>query len=188
MQRAYESYLEHILSVYNISDKMLLLAMIADTVDDDLDERIPGSEIALIDPLFSQGNIYSLEHMHQIVKAYVRETRDISVYEIPWESLLGFRSSDVDFNHVTEDVLYHMAPELRESLLFYTTEREEVFDSYDTIPLDAESKVLLDALGVVFYSPEVRGTMNITSSDHSVEIEFSYNLMTKEVSHIEITN
>ncbi len=188
MQAAYESYLEHILSVYNISDKILLLAMIADTVDGDFDERVPGSEIALSDPLFSQGGLYNVEHMTQITKAYVRETQDFNANDIPWETLVGFRNEAVDFNHINADVLHHVAPELQESLPLYTTEREEVYDSYDTIPLDATTKVLLDALGIVFYSPEVRGSMNISSSERSIEIEFSYNLNTKEVSHIEITN
>ncbi|MEA2111654.1 MAG: hypothetical protein U9P71_06350 [Campylobacterota bacterium] len=186
--RAYESYVEHILSIYNVSDKILLLSMIADTVDDDLDERIPGSEIALADPLFSQGSIYSVKHMEQIVEAYVRESRDYNAQQVPWKDLFGFRNTAVDFNHISQDVLYHVAPELQESLDYYTTEREEVYDSYDGIPLNAETKVQLDTLGIDFYSPEVRGSMNISSSDYSVEIEFSYNLKTKEVSHIEITN
>ena len=188
MQRAYESYLEHILSVYNVSDKILLLAMIADSVDNDLDERIPGSEIALNNPLFSQGGIYSIEHFRQILKAYTRETLDYSVYKVPWNDLLGLRNEAVDFNHINSEVLYHIAPELQEVVPFYTTERIEVYESLDGIPLDSATKEHFDQLGVAFYSPEVRGTMNIANSDNSVEIEFSYNLKTKEVSHIEITN
>jgi len=186
--REYESYLEHILSIYNISDKMLLLAMITDTVDKDLDERIPGSEIALVDPLFSQGSIYSKAHMRHITDAYVTETQDFNAYDIPWENLVGFRGKSVDFNHINQEVLAALAPELQESLPLYTTEREEVYDSFENMPLEATTKKRLKALDVEFYAPQVRGTMNISSSDQSVEIEFSYNLKTKEVSNIEIIN
>ncbi len=188
MEPAYESYIENVLSVYNVSDKILLLAMIADSVDDDFNERIPGSEIALNDPLFSQGNIYSLEHFRQILKAYVRETLDYNVYKIPWNDLISFRNKGVDINHINSEVLYHIAPELQEDLTSYTDERIEVYESLDGIPLESATQKYFEELGVSFYSPEVRGTMNINNSDNSVEIEFSYNLKTKEVSHIEITN
>ncbi len=188
IKTVYESYLEHILSVYNVSDKILLLAMIADSVDDDFDERVSGSEIALRDPLFSQGTIYSITHFKQILEAYVRETLDYSVYKIPWQELISFRNQNIDFNHIDAKVLYHTAPELQENVAQYTTERIELYDSLETLPLEEATKENFDALGVDFYSPEVRGTMRISNGDATMEMAFSYNLQTKEVSHIEITN
>jgi hypothetical protein len=188
IKRSYESYLEHILSIYNVSDKILLLAMIADTVDDDLNERIPGSEIALSNLFFSQGMIYNEEHFQQIVKAYVKETRDYNIYDVPWSELIGFRNTAVDFNHINADVLQHIAPELQDNISFYTTERIEVYESVDEIPLDQVTKEYFEELGIMFYVPEVRGNMTIANSDQNVEIAFSYNLMTKKVSHIEITD
>jgi len=185
---AYESYLDHILSVYNVSDKILLLAMIADSVDNDVDERVAGSEIALRDPLFSQGTIYNLEHFKKILEAYVRETRDYNVFKIPWHDLIGFRNDRVDFNHINKEVLYHTAPELQENIALYTTERIEVYDSLDTVPVEESTKKNFEELGMKFYSPNVRGTMRIVKGDNTLEMAFSYNLKTQEVSHIEVTN
>ncbi len=184
----YESYLDHILSVYNVSDKILLLAMIADSVDSDLEERVAGSEIALRNPLFSQGNIYNLKHFKQVLEAYVRETLDYSVFKIPWHDLIGFQNERVDFNHISKEVLYHTAPELQDNIALYTTERIEVYDSLDTVPVEASTKENFEELGVTFYSPNVRGTMRVVSGDNTIEMAFSYNLKTKEVSHIEITD
>jgi len=42
-----EEYLDRILTVYNVSDKILFLSMVADTIDADLEERVAGSEVAL---------------------------------------------------------------------------------------------------------------------------------------------
>ncbi len=188
IKMVYESYLDHILSVYDVSDKILLLAMIADSVDDDIDERISGSEIALRNPLFSQGTIYNLEHFKQILEAYVRETLDYNVFKIPWHDLIGFHNERVDFNHISKEVLYHTAPELQENIALYTTERIEVYDSLDTVPIEESTKKNFEELGIKFYSPKVRGTMHIVSGDNTIEMVFSYNLKTKEVSHIEVTN
>jgi len=184
----YESYLDHILSVYSVSDKILLLAMIADSVDDDIDERVAGSEIALKNPLFSQGTIYNLQHFQQILEAYVRETVDYSVFKIPWHELIGFENESVDFNHISKEVLYHTAPELQDNIALYTTERIEVYDSLDTVPVEESTKKNFEELGITFYSPNVRGTMRVVSGDKTMEMAFSYNLKTKEVSHIEVTN
>ncbi len=184
----YESYIDHILSVYNVSDKILLLAMIADSVDNDFDERISGSEIALKNPLFSQGKIYNLKHFKQILDVYVRETLDYSVYKIPWHDLIGFQNEYVDFNHISKEVLYHTAPELQDNIALYTTERIEVYDSLDTVPIEESTKKNFEELGMKFYSPNIRGTMRIVSGESTLEMAFSYNLKTKEVSHIEVTN
>lgn len=189
MQQAYEAYFDHILTVYNVSDKILLLSMIADTVDDDLKERTTGSELALESATFSQGKIYSLEHFEQILDAYKLMTLDFSVDQIPWERLLSFNNKDVDLNHIEEDTLRVLLPDLDPaSIALLTSERIDVFDDFSSLNIDSQRQKELKELGIGFYSPQVKAWMNIRDGDNHLGVTFLYDLKTKKATHIEITN
>lgn len=186
---AYETYLDHILTVYNVSDKILLQSMIADTVDTDLQERTTGSEIAFENPFFSQGAIYSIEHMEQILEAYKRFTLDFSVDEIPWDQLLSFRSDGVDFNHITPEMLSMLVSGLEPAVVAeMTTDRIETFESFEALGFDSETIKTMNELGVLFFVPQVKAWINIRSDNRHLGLTFSYHLQTKKATQIEITN
>ncbi len=186
---AYEFYLDYIFSVYNVSDKILLQSMIADTVDSDLKERTTGSEIAFENPFFSQGQIYTLAHFEQILQAYKRLTLDYSVDSVPWEQLLSFRNDAVDFNHITSEALSMLMPQLDPAVIAeMTTDRIETFESFEAMGLDSETSKTLSELGVVFFVPQVKAWINIRSDNRHLGMTFSYNFHTKKATQIEITN
>ncbi len=189
INQAYDAYFDRILTVYNVSDKILLLSMIADTVDTDLKERVTGSEIALEAPFFSQGHIYSIEHFYKILEAYKRATLDYSVDKIPWEHLLSFTNESVDINHIEPDTLSMLMPDLdAASLALLTTDRIDVFENFEDMGIDSESAKTLQSLGLGFYAPEVKAWLNIRNGEEHQGLTFLYNLQTKKATHIEITN
>jgi len=186
---AYEEYFERILTVYNVSDTILLISMIADTIDDDLTERAPGSEIALQDPDFTQGHIFNMRHFRQILDAYKKATLDYSVDDIPWDTLIGFRNDSVDFNHISPDVLRFMDPTIDEGTVAeLTTERIDLFSAFTQMPLTPESSKLLQDMNVTFYSPLVVGKMNIIGDKHKVTYTFAYDLSTQKVSDFAVAD
>lgn len=183
-----EAYLDRILSIYNVSDKILFVSMIADAIDDDEQERSAGSEIALENPDFTQGRIYDLHHFQQIVDAYEAVSLDPAVRQIPWGQLIGFSNTVLDFNHITPEALAVIAPELEpEQAALLSSERIEVFESFSDLPLDAETKARLKRLHAAFYSPEVSGDILIQNGERKLHAAFLYNLGSKKVSDIEIT-
>jgi len=185
----YEDYFERILTVYNLSDKILFLSMVADTLDSDLEERMPGSEIALEDPFFRQGHIYNLRHFDKIVSAYKKQTLDFNVDTVPWKELIGFHADSIDFNRIGPEVLRHLVPEIdSESAPNYTSDKDDLYENLDELPFDEEAKKRLKKMGVKFYSPYVSAVMNIKDGDHRSRITFAYNLKDKKVSSIEITD
>lgn len=185
---AMEEYLDRILSVYNVSDKILLVSMIADAIDSDLDERTANSEIALENPDFSQGRLYDLHHLKQVVEAYERMTLDTSVEMIPWEDLVGFDNDSVDFNHISAAALQLMVPELEpEQAAKLSEERTEVYTSMDALPFDTATKEKLKQLKVGFYNPKVSGDILIKNGERRMHVTFLYDLHSKEVRDIEIT-
>jgi len=185
----YEEYFERILTVYNISDKILFLSMIADTLDSDLEERMPGSEIALENPFFRQGHIYNLRHFKKIMSAYKKQTLDFNVDTVPWKELIGFNADNIDFNQIGPEVLQYLAPEIDpESTPNYTSNKTDLYESLDDIPLEEETKKRLKEMNMQFYSPYVFATMNIKDGDNKEQIVFVYNLGNKKVSNIEVTD
>ncbi len=184
-----EEYLDRILTVYNVSDKMLFVSMVADTLDTDLEERSPGSEIALEHPDFMQGHLYGMRHFERLIDAYERLTFDPNLRRIPWKNLIGFENSEVDFNHISPEVLQVLLPDMEPGqLLPFTTERIEVYESMDDLPFDRQTKEKLKKLNVVFYSPMVSGDLLIKRGEGQLHVTFLYNLSSKEVSHIEVAN
>ncbi len=183
-----ETYLDHILSIYNVSDKILLVSMIADAIDIDLDARNGISEIAAENVDFTQGYIYDYHHFRQVLEAYERVTLDSSVEHIPWESLIGFTNASLDFNHITPEVLRLLVPQMTpEEIALMTTERLEVYNTLDELSFDEEDKKRLEALHVVFYDPGVEGDILIKNGERQLHVTFLYNLSSKKVSDIEIS-
>jgi len=188
LQRNYEEYFERILSIYNLSDKILFLSMIADTLDKDLQERSFGSEIALEDPFFTQGHIYDMSHFRQIIRAYKKQTLDFNIDTIPWDTLVGFHADFIDFNQISPQTLQHLAPDIDpESLGAYTTDKVDIYDNMEGLPFDSETKKRLQDMNVVFYDPLVAGEMNIYNGENRMQIAFLYDLSSKKVSNIEIS-
>jgi len=189
MNPAVEAYLEQILTVYNVSDTILLISMIADTIDGDSAERAAGSEIALQNQDFMQGHIYNMQHFRQILDAYKRATLDLSVDAVPWERLIGFRNARIDFNHIEPEVLQAIDPTLDDgTVVELTTERTADFAQIGSLPLPPESIKRLEDMNVTFFAPEVIGTMNIISHAQKVSYTFAYDLSTQKVSEFAISN
>jgi len=183
-----EEYLERILTVYNVSDTILLLSMIADTIDEDTDERISGSEIVRDNLDFMQSKIYNMHHFEQILYAYKQKTLDFSVDKIPWQSLISFDNDKIDFNYINPAVLQFVLEGLdAESIRLLTTHKDSVFTTIDDLPFSTEDKEKLKKMKIVFFDPNLRTTMRIQSTGAALQVALNYNLKTKRVSRVEIT-
>ncbi len=185
----YESYLDRLLSYYNVSDPFLLISLIADTLDTDTNERVTGSEIALENPDFTQGHIYNMHQFRRILAVYERETRDFSVEKIPWDKVIGFRNDAIDFNHITPETLQFMLPDLVPSLLTkMTTARVRTYAKFEELPLSPEDLKILQAFNVTFYDPAVQVTMSLFGDKQKVSYTFVYNLSKHEASYFAIAD
>jgi len=186
---AVEGYLERILTVYNVSDTILLISMVADSIDMDTNERFPGSELSLKNPDFTQGRLYDMQHFNEVIEGYKALTQDYNVDEVPWEHLIGFRNTAIDFNHIEPDTLHFIDPSIDPATLAeMTTKRVATYASLDALPFTPETKQLLEDLGVAFYAPDVVGTMNVLSKTHQTSYTFTYNLADQKVSEIAVSN
>ena len=185
----YEAFLDRILTVYNVSDKISLLSLLADSIDSDAKERIAGSEIAYEDPFFTQGHIYSYAQLERILDEYKRQTLDFSVDNVPWRDIVSFENEEMDYNHISDAVKNGLGLQNGVDELSAMDESESaLYESFKDLGVDKEREKELKALGVKFFSPLVKAYLNISSAQRHLKITFLYDLKMKEVSSIEITD
>ncbi|BCD68956.1 hypothetical protein [Nitratiruptor sp. YY09-18] len=178
---------DRILQNANVLNKELFLAMIEDTLDKDLQERFPGSEIALYDKRFAQGSIENFAKFQKIVDHYIGLTEDGNINTIPWKKILGFYSKKIDFNYISPILLHYMLPFLdKEALQKLTTDKEEVFTDMKELRLAKEYKDELKKYDVAFYVPVINVNLTIKEGNSKSYAHFVYDLATAKVEDIAI--
>ncbi|MEF3192527.1 MAG: hypothetical protein K6347_08315 [Campylobacterales bacterium] len=95
-----------LLSDYKVVDSELFLALIEDTLDHDLNPRREMSEIALDDPLFTNGSIGSMTQFREIVHRYAAAANDPRIYHLPWREILSFEAQKIDINYASPRLLH----------------------------------------------------------------------------------
>jgi len=76
---------------YEIQDPLFLKDLLIDSIDKNLNERSPYSEIALQNPKFQNGYIYSYKQLKDILNYYANKTEDKRVFNIPWKKIFNFK-------------------------------------------------------------------------------------------------
>jgi len=177
---------DRILQVANVADPDLFIAMIEDTLDKDLAERIPGSEIALYDKRFAQGSIENYNKFKVIVDRYVRITKDPNIYKIPWRDILSFYSKKIDFNHISPELLRYMLPSLdEESIKRVTKNKKEVFTNWKDVDLPNAYKKELQRFAIGFYVPIVQGRLSIKYGTSRGFATFIYDIQKQRILAVE---
>jgi len=166
----------------NVQSKELFLAMIEDTLDKDLDERIPGSEIALYDKRFAQESIENFKKFWMLIKHYVLLTADPNIYTIPWKDILGLYSKKIDFNYISPILLGYMLPYVdAEEIKKLTIAKPANFSDWKDLPLAKEDKDRLKKYDISFFVPVVEGNLSIKQGDQKSFARFVYDIKQKKV-------
>jgi hypothetical protein len=100
---------EQICDTYNVIDTDFLVSLVLDTIDDDTNERVAGSEIALENFKFTNGSIADFDQFETILESYTRYTNDSSVKIIPWKKLIYFgrqSSGFIDCDRLSNDMIF----------------------------------------------------------------------------------
>ena len=176
---------DRILQSKNVQNKELFIAMIEDTLDNDLEERIPGSEITLYDKRFAQGSIENYKKFAMIIDHYVRLSEDPNIYKIPWKKILSFYSKSIDFNYIEPELLSYILPYLdSETIINLTTKKKNIFHNWKDLPLASEYKKILKKYHISFYAPVVEGKLTIEQAGEQSFARFIYDIKEKKVKDI----
>jgi len=176
---------DRILQSKNVQNKELFIATIEDTLDNDLEERIPGSEIALYNKRFAQGMIENYKKFAMIVDHYVRLSEDPNIYKIAWKKILGFYSKTIDFNYIEPELLSYILPYVDgETIVNLTTKKKQIFYDWKELPLASEYKKILKKYHISFYAPIIEGNFTIEQAGEQSFARFIYDIKEKKVKDI----
>ncbi len=176
---------DRILQSKNVQNKELFIAMIEDTLDKDLEERIPGSEIALYDKRFAQGAIESYKKFAMIIDHYVKLSEDPNIYKIPWKKILSFYSKKIDFNYIEPKLLDYILPYLdKEAIANLTTDKKHIFHNWKEVPLASEYKKILKKYNISFYAPVIKGVLEVEEGGKKSFATFIYDIKANKVENI----
>lgn len=177
---------DRILQTYNVQNKDLFIAMIEDTLDKDLDERIPGSELALYDKRFAQGSIENERKFQILVDSYVRMTEDGNIKKVPWDDLLSFYAKRIDINYISPKLLRFILPYLdEEAIRKLTNERDRLYEKIEDMHLAKEDRDELKKYDVSSFVPVIFGELKMELGDRKGRVRFVYDIKQKKVLNIE---
>jgi len=177
---------DRILQTYDVENKELFIAMIEDTLDPDLNERIPGSELALSNRRFAQGAIEGRAKFHMLIQRYIELTQDPKILAVPWDKILSFHAPKIDLNHIEPTLLRLILPYLgEETIQQITTGKAKLYGSLKELPLAKEDRAELKKYGVVPFVPILQGDLVVREGKRRGEVKFIYDLAEQRVLEIE---
>ncbi len=104
----YRELLYAIFNYYHLVDPGQMIALIADTIDEDTLERYPGSELANEYADISNGAIQGLPMLKRVSESYYEKTEDETVFDVVWEKYFYFGEFDVstklDCNYMSKEL------------------------------------------------------------------------------------
>jgi len=100
----YEKLYAYLLE-YEVQRPGYILDMIEDTLDADKDEKQYGTEQVLYDPFFVQGEFKDYHMLLKLLDVYAKETKDINIYKVPWNTWVDFSGDFVDEAYMTVEML-----------------------------------------------------------------------------------
>jgi len=102
-EKHYEKIYAYLLE-YEVQRPGYILDMIEDSLDADRDEKQYGSEQVLYDPFFIQGEFKDYHQFLKLLDVYAKETKDVNIYKVPWNTWIDFTSEFIDEAYMTVEM------------------------------------------------------------------------------------
>ncbi len=133
-RKPYDAFLPALFARYPIASPEVFINIVYDTIDTDLAERQPGSEIVTFFSDFHNGSIEDKHQFNQIVARYLALTKDPQVLQVPWDRVIGFEGEKIDINYASSEVVSLIVPEIDANTLSSITEmRTEPFEGKEKL-------------------------------------------------------
>jgi len=166
-----DDIMNRICDKYNIQNCEFLKNIILDTLDDDENERMDGSEIRLYEP-FINGRIYNKEQFIKILNYYELKTKDKNVEKVPWFNIFNFDSLYTDCSNLSFKIadILGVSPDCNSLKSFYGS---KFMKNLDIMPFSKKKPYYV--------------RVNIQYSYYSNDYEFYliYNVKNKRILRVE---
>lgn len=175
------SFLRSLLIENGVVNSDFFLSILLDALDADKIERVYRSEAALNSEKFVDGTINSKTAFLFLLDYFTGNGGDAKIYGIPWFDIVGFSGGGVDFNYISEPLLFFIKKEYNLASL----ERSDIIASFDELVLDNEGKRRLQELNISVFEPRIRCKIRVFSGKEQASLEFLYDINAKKVEYFE---
>lgn len=183
----YYDTIENLLRDANVYDATYFLALLSDTIDKDLEERVYSSELHLNNPYFRNGGLDSKEQLEEIVDFYSRNREDINIYKIPWSDIISLEAQPVDINYIHPDLLGAMLPRMaRYQIEALTVNKEELIVSIEDLDIYDDQKVRLQLFDVATYAPLLGCRVDFMLQGEKMIANFIYDISEKKIRDVRV--
>ena len=110
ISEAYKEILYDIFNAYHIQSPDQLINLIADTIDENTEERSVQSEQILLKSDFSNGILTDISQLKELGEIYAQQLKDPEVAKIVWEDLFYVEAPEfnsIDCNYLSEELAFY---------------------------------------------------------------------------------
>lgn len=167
---------------YQITDGLLFLSMVLDTIDKDDKERAFGSELAYKDDAkISDGGIPNKAAFDIIIDTYSKTANDGNIYKIPWENFITFSGTKVDYNYINAKI----KALLERDYGINTPYDDSLVKNNEDLSINNEQNATLKSLNIIYYVPRLACNFEFFYLEKQMSIDFIYDLESRRISNIE---
>lgn len=185
--KIYDDFISYLYK-YNLREPEFFVDLLLDTIDKDNIEINSGShsEISINNPRFRNGKIYNKTHFQIILDYYYFETNDKSIYNIPFDSIVAFNSSEIDINFATKELLKMFFYDANQYSLDMIINNNQIYEKIANLPFDENyiKEISKGRFGhkisTTSVSIKVKVELNYLKQ-FSSKVEFIYNTKTKKL-------
>ena len=117
---------------YDLKEPRLFLHILQDSVDKDSDSRSGViSEIVESFPAFREGGIFNKMHLGQMIDYYFDKSGDAKIYGVPFDEMFSFKSSAVDLNYATLELMEFLFDDMNAYVLRAIYEHQDIYEDGD---------------------------------------------------------
>lgn len=137
-------------------------------------------------PSLDMGMISTWREFEKIEYYYLKNTKDYSIFQIPWKKIISFESDKVNANYLSSEEWYLLLAENSRTPFFKDLYKgKTIIKSLSELPLSEEQITILRKFGLSSDDKRIKVSIKLPLKDKKDIIStFLYNITLKKVSNV----
>ena len=137
-------------------------------------------------PSFNSDTIYSWREFEKIEYYYLTNTKDYSIFQIPWRKIISFKGDKINANYLSCEEWYLLLADNSKIPFFQDMCRgKKIIESLDELPLSKEQIAILEKFGIDSDDKRVKISIKLPIKNKKDIIStFLYDIALNKVSNV----
>jgi len=135
-------------------------------------------------PYLNAHSIETWRDFRAIQEYYSKNTKDYSIFNVPWRKIIGFRGDSPNLNYISCEIWRLMFPQ-NPILGDKICKKKEIVKDFEELDLSKEDKKKLKLYGIKTFIPKIFVKIKLSSKDKNGTMStFDYDLSSQKVSDV----